>query len=682
MDRENAVDPQAAWMKREIVNVVANRPATITKFPSFEASLRHFYREGATRLLDGLARCKTTEDVKDFLKEWQDAAEGRQPISEPFKPEAWLVSPGTLKEELTDDKEVKFLYKGEEITRDSDPKIIHAAWASISGYDTLRDVTMAVPGGRVEYSSIRKQKYFADKIGLKEVAEMDDGQIQLLGAGRGKEMYGQYTIAFGSKFANLVNMEVPKRRGVPGLAKYKAYDYGSYSWEVEHPSRKALEKQAADVKGWDWSLLKTKEKKAKPKTEIKEILKTDKRWVWTRTTGEAKRSGPSVKPPKDSQEFAKSFGMKQVNYGSWANDAEREWHVTSGNEALHDLAQVLGIDSKMIAVNGRLKMAFGARGTGGKRAPVAHYEPGNQVINLTKLKGAGSLAHEWGHFLDNAIMLGTVGHQGSKAVHLSDIAENQERSLVRKGVPADIVSAMRAVMETIKYHAETDEQRKDRLGRVRERLNSSVETMNKLNAEILGDAVRNWDYEKKRAVRQAWMDKKGLKWAPIGGTEPPPGGWSEADRVAKPDTSKVTADEISAYDAYNAKRDNYRKLGEEYEDIRREHKSKLPTDHYREAQAIGGTYYSSDVELFARAFESYVEDKLHSAGQENTYLVAGTRALHVGGGAQMKIKAPEPGIYVDPDHPHRQQINSSMDKLVAALRKNDQFRKSLEAFAV
>ena len=33
---------------------------------------------------------------------------------------------------------------------------------------------------------------------------------------------------------------------------------------------------------------------------------------------------------------------------------------------------------------------------------MAHYEPARNVINLTRLKGAGSLAHEWGHALDYA----------------------------------------------------------------------------------------------------------------------------------------------------------------------------------------------------------------------------------------------------------------------------------------
>jgi len=51
-------------------------------------------------------------------------------------------------------------------------------------------------------------------------------------------------------------------------------------------------------------------------------------------------------------------------------------------------------------MNGRLAVAIGARGKGSAgfgKAASAHYEPVERVINLTKMKGGGSLAHEWFH---------------------------------------------------------------------------------------------------------------------------------------------------------------------------------------------------------------------------------------------------------------------------------------------
>ncbi|MBE0506056.1 MAG: hypothetical protein IBX50_04955, partial [Marinospirillum sp.] len=47
-----------------------------------------------------------------------------------------------------------------------------------------------------------------------------------------------------------------------------------------------------------------------------------------------------------------------------------------------------------------LRIALAARGRGGNNAPMAHFEPLGNVINMAGRMGAGSLAHEFGHALD------------------------------------------------------------------------------------------------------------------------------------------------------------------------------------------------------------------------------------------------------------------------------------------
>jgi hypothetical protein len=51
-------------------------------------------------------------------------------------------------------------------------------------------------------------------------------------------------------------------------------------------------------------------------------------------------------------------------------------------------------------LNGTLSLAFGSRGKGERNPAAAHDEPGYVVVNLTRLNGAGSLAHEWFHVFD------------------------------------------------------------------------------------------------------------------------------------------------------------------------------------------------------------------------------------------------------------------------------------------
>lgn len=114
------------------------------------------------------------------------------------------------------------------------------------------------------------------------------------------------------------------------------------------------------------------------------------------------RSGPDrregdVTPDK----FSDAFGFRGVQFGNYVEGPRRQSDLNRAYDSLIDMADVLKVPPKALSLNGRLGLAFGARGKGGKNAAAAHYEPGQVAINLTKGNGAGSLAHEWFHALDN-----------------------------------------------------------------------------------------------------------------------------------------------------------------------------------------------------------------------------------------------------------------------------------------
>lgn len=112
------------------------------------------------------------------------------------------------------------------------------------------------------------------------------------------------------------------------------------------------------------------------------------------------RDGADYRQDKDAsgRDYLVSFGFRGGEFGNWMSDLDRQASLNMGFDALKDLAAVLGIADKDISLDGTLAIAFGSRGRG---SAVAHYEPDRQVINLTKMRGAGSLAHEWWHALDD-----------------------------------------------------------------------------------------------------------------------------------------------------------------------------------------------------------------------------------------------------------------------------------------
>ncbi len=93
-----------------------------------------------------------------------------------------------------------------------------------------------------------------------------------------------------------------------------------------------------------------------------------------------------------------AFHFHGGEFGNWENEATRQESLDRAYDAFHDLALVLGINPSAVAFDERLSIAFGARGRG---SAAAHYEPERMVINLTKTQGGGSLAHEYGHSLDD-----------------------------------------------------------------------------------------------------------------------------------------------------------------------------------------------------------------------------------------------------------------------------------------
>ncbi len=110
------------------------------------------------------------------------------------------------------------------------------------------------------------------------------------------------------------------------------------------------------------------------------------------------RNGRDVTPGQ----FTETFRFRGVEFGNWVTGPERQQALNDAYDALMDLSGVLGKSPAALSLNGELALAFGARGgMGTGSASSAHYESDKVVINLTKTRGAGSLAHEWFHALDN-----------------------------------------------------------------------------------------------------------------------------------------------------------------------------------------------------------------------------------------------------------------------------------------
>lgn len=143
------------------------------------------------------------------------------------------------------------------------------------------------------------------------------------------------------------------------------------------------------------------------------------------------------------QEFNEVFGFRGVEFGNWVEQGRRQSDLNEAYDALMDLSKALALPPAALSLNGELGLAFGARGRGGVDPAKAHYEAGHVVINLTKEKGAGSLAHEWWHALDNYLV-----RTNKPDSPLGFVSVNPQAVDLRNGLQESFVQVMEQIQHS------------------------------------------------------------------------------------------------------------------------------------------------------------------------------------------------------------------------------------------
>lgn len=169
------------------------------------------------------------------------------------------------------------------------------------------------------------------------------------------------------------------------LQYFKTYKEASSYW---HDHADDLQHQAAEME---------EQKKAERSSKFKSKDKPLRLRFNTETLRD--RVGIDYRNGKDVsvKEFSEKFNFRAVEFGNSVSQKERQIALNALYDSLLDLAALLDISPEAISLNGKLAFAYGARGVGNAEA---HYEPEKNVINLTKTRGAGNVAHEWWHALD------------------------------------------------------------------------------------------------------------------------------------------------------------------------------------------------------------------------------------------------------------------------------------------
>ena len=370
-----------------------------------------------------------------------------------------------------------------------------------------------------------------------------------------------------------------------------------------------------------WRLLETSYEQAKATRREGGKLPLPPHLERLERTNDRRRTG-SVTP----EAFIEEFGFRGVEFGLWLPDKERQQVLDMAFDAMDDLALILDIDPRAVALHGNLAIAFGARGQGNASA---HYETGRQVINATRLSGAGKVLHEFWHGFDH--WLGYTGHDSE--IEGSEVrwgtAGREERSGSRvKALPKHdpaVGEAIDAVMRAIMYRPFTDEEHDA-----------------SLRATVAGTAANLPRWERELSALRAMPKRRG---------PPASAAFSKEDELT---AAMQAARERAA--AAQAELDRVAAGGP------REIRGSRKSDYYLQALRLcgkTGEYWKRPIELFARAGEAWGFDRLNGM-----YLLS-----------QYLVHSVEPNRFASDDYKgnpyptgaERQRINAAFDRLVALM---------------
>ncbi len=392
------------------------------------------------------------------------------------------------------------------------------------------------------------------------------------------------------------------------------------------------------------------------------------------------RNGQDV----SEHQLLEDFNFKGLEFGNWLNQNERQHVVNFAYDSFCDLADILDVPKEAVSLGGNLSIGFGSRGRGGRNAALAHYEPARKVINLTKIKGAGTLAHEWFHALDD--YLGNYKSNYASEKYDSELSEVMNAAKKSNDTPESYIDSVDAANTKYTRYAVswTQEIFKGQSYSYSEYQAAATEILKEYVAQKVGPKISQYLANITDPEEKVFTTRTGLTNFITGN-----------DIIAIAASSKDKLDELiktkfhqgipspmskkslknyhgcmEAAIPHMVSREFVRQALKQGFRFENNALGKIDSNFYSDAKKLdsftGRTkpYWSTNKEMLARAGAAYVQDKLAQAGKVNQYLVNGSEE-----NAHKKICAFSP----NPQGMDRQRINAQFDesfKLIKVILEN------------
>lgn len=403
-----------------------------------------------------------------------------------------------------------------------------------------------------------------------------------------------------------------------------------------------------DSKGatWDWANLEPKVQD----NEGKEV-KPKKATFQLEYAPDIERIGGTEIDLQSSKQLEEIFGFRGIQSGNWVlkDKSSAEFHMKATAEAMLDMADIVGIEAKHLGLGGNLALSFGARGKGGA---LAHYESSTKVINITKMKGGGSLGHEYFHALDN--LIAELNGEDDKPIRFfasSDYAQIKD---------TDLRDAFKGLNDALCY-------RKDLFSYKSQYVDLSLPEQTERKMEFINsNAVQlprlmNLSIDEMNAKSLADISIRYIQWADDF--------QKKNNRVNVRNLAERHLGDYLIYRYYAVKDVPVNSEGEV--ELQLEGAMSISqfkrSAHFLDGGNIKKSYWAKDYEMAARAFSSYMQDSLEKQGRRNDYLAYAT----AGGNGRI-------GEIAYPQGVEREAVNAAFDELFRVIRTKEILKKASE----
>ena len=423
-----------------------------------------------------------------------------------------------------------------------------------------------------------------------------------------------------SEMFNFSFGDIWKKHFKEDIENFRKWALEYYTKRVEGGEKKLTEINPATQQrenNWSWYEVSPEKRVIEKSKEIQ--INNNKPLAFIKRIGGVKISEQYVEKAKETDleknPITNDFGFKTVVFGQSLADRSAKEHIRHFLGAMSDLSEILGIDMKKLNKIGGLSISFASRGKG--RA-MATYEAGRNIINLTNKRGDGSISHEYFHYIDNALT--AIGKEGISLLYGTDDSAN----ILNKNV----AERMKAIMNFIYKGAD--------------------------GITIPIKVLFKKDSRTNSYVPKFYTPKLGQKEVTILGTI------EETIELLRTEYKDILSVD-SKYPEFQKTILSY--IISKFDLNEYEVSLSMKTSNFFHGSSLmSSAYWVKSHELFARASETYIWDKLVNAGRFNNYLVNdemfGLTMLNSGN-----------KTYLVPQGAERAYINTLFDDLIETMKK-------------